>query len=63
MPTNPFEVLDDYAHKVVEEPKVTIGFAFETKIGHMQDKFWFGVYCRMMGVRLSIGTNRVIVMP
>ena len=29
--TKPFEILDDYANKVVEEPEVTTGFAFETR--------------------------------
>ena len=29
--TNPFEILNDHAHKVVEELEVTTGFAFETR--------------------------------
>ena len=29
--TNPFEMLDKIAHKAIEEPKVTTGFAFETR--------------------------------
>ena len=31
MSTNPFEILDDYAHKVVEEHEATTRVAFETR--------------------------------
>ena len=29
--TNPFALLDDHAHKVVDDPKVTTGFTFKTR--------------------------------
>ena len=29
--TNPFKMLDDYAHKIIDKPKVTTRFAFETR--------------------------------
>ena len=61
--TNPFEMLDDCAYKAIEELEVTIRFAFKTRHRAYTREFQFGVYFRMMGARLSIGTSKDIAMP